>query len=78
MNSFPFHIIDTSNPNVVKTENGAMTLLQKDSFEKQVDTLTNMTSYKALTFEDQTSIENVNTTAVIYPNGTGVLELKQP
>ena len=82
MNSFPYNVIDTNTPNVVKTRNGAMTLLQDEgTFERQMNTLTNITSYKAtstLAFEDQTSIDDVNITAVIYPNGTGVLELRQP
>ena len=42
----PFKIIDTSTPNIVKTRNGDIRLFTfTEDYEKQFNTLTNITSY---------------------------------
>ena len=42
----PFKIVDISTPNVVKTRNGDITVsMPTEDYEKQLNTLTNITSY---------------------------------
>ena len=74
----PFKIIDTSTPNIVKTRNGDIRLFTfTEDYEKQFNTLTNITSYtgKNTILINEESIADVNLKAVISPNGTGTLEM---
>lgn len=80
----PFQRLYTDTPNVVKTRNSEMgiDLVQiKENYERELNTLTNVTTYTSsspLYIDGQTFIDDLNVTAVVYPNSTGILELRQP
>ena len=80
----PFQVLDTNTPNVVKTRNSEMEidLVQiKENYVKELDTLRNITTYSSsspLSIDGQTFIDDLNVSSVVYPNQTGILELRQP
>jgi hypothetical protein len=91
----PIQALDTSTPGVVKArnyaieidlyhlifENGLPPRMPKESYEIELNTLENITTYRASTpllIAGQEFIDDVNVTAVVYPNTTGTLELRQP
>jgi hypothetical protein len=55
--------------------------IYQESYEIELNTLENITTYRAsssLLIASQTFIDDVNATAVVHPNRTGVLEMRQP
>jgi hypothetical protein len=76
----PFKIVDISTPNVVKTRNGDITVsMPTEDYEKQLNTLTNITSYsgKSSLYINGERFFDVNMKAVLFPNSTGILEITQ-
>jgi hypothetical protein len=55
--------------------------IYQESYEIELNTLENITTYRAsssLLIASQMFIDDVNATAVVHPNRTGVLEMRQP
>jgi hypothetical protein len=81
--SQPFQVSDTINPNTVRTTNYGMEIdLDKieETYQIESNTLQNITKYIAISplfIDGQMFIEDLNVTAVLYPNTTAIFEMRQ-
>lgn len=76
--TLPFKIIDTFTPNIIKTRNGDIGINSyTQDYEKQFNTLTNVTSFtgKSSLWINSQRITDLDLKAVVFPNGTGALEM---
>jgi hypothetical protein len=83
-----YKIINSSNPDIIKTKNGQIQAYGSQDYTKELNTKTNVTTYTSTGFLITDSSEpitmtanpntNMNMKATVYINGTEVLESKQP
>lgn len=77
----PYKIIDTSTPHIIKTKNGGIHTSGTRNYTKEVNTLTNITTYTGqdtlYAGEDGKVTIAANMKATAYPNGTAILEARQ-
>lgn len=79
----PFQVLDPIDPNTVRTTNYEMEIdLDKieETYEIESNILQNITKYMAISplfIDGQMFIEDLNVTAISYPNRTAVFEMRQ-
>jgi hypothetical protein len=87
-----YKIINSSNPDIIKTKNGQIQAYGSQDYTKELNTKTNVTTYTStgslitdssepitMTANPNTNMNmNMNMKATVYINGTEVLESKQP
>jgi len=77
----PFTIIDTSTPNIIRSQESTLgkSLGSTSNLVKEYNILTNITTYTGESglLVDYSHIADLDVKATIYPNATGVMELRQ-
>jgi hypothetical protein len=79
----PYKIIDTSTPNIIKTKHNQIGSASNTmNYTKEVNALTNTTTYtgdSSVKLEDTTDwlFNNIKIKAILYPNGTGIVESRE-
>jgi hypothetical protein len=80
-----YKMINASNPDVIKTKNGQILSSGFENYTKELNTKTNAATYTSQGSLSKGSFDpneimtmpTMNTKAIIYPNGTGIIESKE-
>jgi hypothetical protein len=78
--TIPFTVIDTSTPNVIRSQQGTLGASALTSnLTKEHNTITNITTYTGQSglFVNYSNIADVDVKVTIYPNDTGIIETRQ-